>query len=117
MVATFKVVSADFGVEDRESDGGKKLLKMQNWRQAILSGDSCPDVEEELSESLEHDHTRPHEMGQSGGENKYLEALKWQILPHSPYSPDVALPTDFHLTYLAQWHTAWLTSSSARVKK
>nr|CDS32081.1 Mariner Mos1 transposase [Hymenolepis microstoma] len=25
--------------------------------------------------------------------------------------------SDFHLTHLAQWHTAWLTSTSARMKK
>nr|CDS32071.1 transposase [Hymenolepis microstoma] len=47
---------------------------------------------------------------------KYLETLKWEILSHLPYSPDVA-PSDFHLTHLAQWHPAWLTSTSARMKK
>ena len=26
----------------------------------------------------------------------YLEMLKWQVLPHPPYSPDVA-PSDYHL--------------------
>nr|CDS27412.1 transposase [Hymenolepis microstoma] len=31
---------------------------------------------------------------------KYIETLKWEILPHPSYSPDVA-PSDF-----AQWHTA-----------
>nr|CDS32458.1 hypothetical protein HmN_000442100 [Hymenolepis microstoma] len=57
---------------------GKKLLKMQIWRRAILSEDSCQ-TQEELSESL-----------------------------------DVA-PSDFPLAHLAQWHTAWLTSTSARM--
>nr|CDS28260.2 Mariner Mos1 transposase [Hymenolepis microstoma] len=53
---------------------------------------------------------------QSGGE-KYLETLKWESLPHPPpYSPDVA-PSHFHLTHLAQWHTAWLISTSACMKK
>nr|CDS28296.1 Mariner Mos1 transposase [Hymenolepis microstoma] len=27
------------------------------------------------------------------------------------------VPSDFHLTHLAQWHTAWLTSTSPRMKK
>nr|CDS31271.1 expressed protein [Hymenolepis microstoma] len=45
------------------------------------------------------------------------ETLKWKILPHPPpYSPDVAPSGDFHLTHIAQWHTTWLTSTSARVK-
>nr|CDS30956.1 Mariner Mos1 transposase [Hymenolepis microstoma] len=48
---------------------------------------------------------------------KYLKTLKWEMLPHPPpYSPDVA-PSDFRLTHLPQWHTAWLTSTSARLKK
>nr|CUU98539.1 hypothetical transcript [Hymenolepis microstoma] len=33
-------------------DGRKKLLKMQNWRRANLSEDSCRQTQEELSESL-----------------------------------------------------------------
>nr|CDS32644.1 transposase [Hymenolepis microstoma] len=49
---------------------------------------------------------------------KYLESSKWQISPHPlSHSPDVAPSADFHLTHLAQWHTAWLTSTSARMKK
>nr|CUU00372.1 hypothetical transcript [Hymenolepis microstoma] len=38
---------------------------------------------------------------------KYLEAS---------YSPDVAR-SNFRHTHLAQWHTAWLTNTSARMKK
>jgi len=26
----------------------------------------------------------------------YLETLKWEVLPHPPYSPDIA-PSDYHL--------------------
>jgi len=26
----------------------------------------------------------------------YLETLKWEVLPHRPYSPDIA-PSDYHL--------------------
>nr|CDS25911.1 Mariner Mos1 transposase [Hymenolepis microstoma] len=49
---------------------------------------------------------------------KYLQTLKLKILPHPLlYSPDVAPSADFHLTHLAQWHTAWLPSTSARTKK
>jgi len=27
----------------------------------------------------------------------YLETLKWEILPHPPYSPDMIAPSDYHL--------------------
>nr|CDS25272.1 histone lysine N methyltransferase SETMAR [Hymenolepis microstoma] len=43
--------SGDFAVKDRHNGGGRNLLKMQNWRRAILSEDSCQ-AQEELSESL-----------------------------------------------------------------
>nr|CDS29180.1 Mariner Mos1 transposase [Hymenolepis microstoma] len=33
------------------------------------------------------------------------------------YSPDVAPSADFHLTHFAQWHTTWLTGTSARMKE
>nr|CDS31077.1 Mariner Mos1 transposase [Hymenolepis microstoma]CUU99541.1 Mariner Mos1 transposase [Hymenolepis microstoma] len=63
---------------------------------------------------LQYDNTRPHVAKLVV--KKYIETLKWQILPHPPYSPGVA-PSHFHLTHLAQWHTSWLTSTSARMKK
>lgn len=42
---------------------------------------------------LQHDNARPHVAKVV---KKYLETLKWEVLPHPPYSPDVA-PSDFHL--------------------
>lgn len=42
---------------------------------------------------LQHDNARPHVATQV---KKYLETLKWEILPHPPYSPDIA-PSDYHL--------------------
>ena len=42
---------------------------------------------------LQHDNARPHG---SQMVKAYLETLKWEILPHPPYSPDIA-PTDYHL--------------------
>lgn len=42
---------------------------------------------------LFHDNARPHV---SRVVKTYLETLKWDILPHPPYSPDIA-PSDFHL--------------------
>nr|CDS25890.1 Mariner Mos1 transposase [Hymenolepis microstoma] len=58
-----------------------------------------------------HDNARPPHVAKLVVK-KYLETLKLAILPHPPqYSPDVA-PSHFHLTHLAQWPTAWLTSAS-----
>jgi len=39
---------------------------------------------------LLHDNARPHVV------KKYLETLKWNVLPHPPYSPDIA-PSDYWL--------------------
>ena len=42
---------------------------------------------------LLHDNARPH-VAQVV--KTYLETLKWEVLPHPPYSPDIA-PSDYHL--------------------
>jgi len=42
---------------------------------------------------LQHDNARPHVAKVV---KKYLETLKWEVLPHPPYSPDLA-PSDYHL--------------------
>ena len=42
---------------------------------------------------LLHDNARPHVAKPI---KKYLEGVKWEILPHPLYSPDIA-PSDFHL--------------------
>jgi len=40
---------------------------------------------------LLHDNARPHVAKVV---KKYLETLKWDVLPHPPYSPDIA-PSDW----------------------
>ncbi|KAG5320379.1 MOS1T transposase, partial [Pseudoatta argentina] len=42
---------------------------------------------------LLHDNAWPHVAKPV---KTYLETLKWEVLPHPPYSPDIA-PSDFHL--------------------
>ncbi|KAG5305838.1 MOS1T transposase, partial [Pseudoatta argentina] len=42
---------------------------------------------------LLHDNARPHVAKPV---KTYLETLKWEVVPHPPYSPDIA-PSDFHL--------------------
>ena len=47
---------------------------------------------------LLHGDTRPHVAKPV---KTYLETIKWEVLPHSPYSPDIALPI---ITYSVRWH-------------
>jgi len=42
---------------------------------------------------LLHDNARPHVAKVV---KKYLKMLKWDVLPHPPYSPDIA-PSDYWL--------------------
>lgn len=42
---------------------------------------------------LQHDNARPHVAVPV---KNYLEGVNWDILPHPPYSPDIA-PSDYHL--------------------
>ncbi|KAM0729388.1 Mariner Mos1 transposase [Formica fusca] len=42
---------------------------------------------------LLHDNARPHVAAPV---KTYLETLNWEVLPHPPYSPDIA-PSDFHM--------------------
>jgi len=60
---------------------------------------------------LQHDNARPHVAKVV---KTYLETLKWEVLLHPPYSPDV-LPLT--ITCFDQWHTAWLTSTFGLMKK
>ena len=42
---------------------------------------------------LQHDNARPHAARPV---KTYLETLKWEVIPHPPYSSDIA-PSDYHL--------------------
>nr|CDS30801.1 transposase [Hymenolepis microstoma] len=105
---------------------------MQNWRRAILSGDSCQ-TQKELSESLSGypDEKWVHYSNPKGRKSWGLPGGHAATSTPRPniHGSKVMLcvwlgepswhvaPSDFHLTHLAQWHTAWLTSNSARMKK
>ncbi|EGI69742.1 Mariner Mos1 transposase, partial [Acromyrmex echinatior] len=42
---------------------------------------------------LQHDNVRSHVAKMV---KTYLETLKWEVLPHPPYSPDIA-PSDYYV--------------------
>jgi hypothetical protein len=42
---------------------------------------------------LQHDNPQPHTTNMT---NAAIQELDWEILPHPPYSPDLA-PSDYHL--------------------
>jgi len=45
---------------------------------------------------------------------KYLETLKWDVLPHSPYSPDIA-PSNYWLFRRMQQVTSSLLSQKSKI--
>ena len=51
---------------------------------------------------LQHDNARPHVAKPV---KTYLETLKWEVLPHPPYSPDIA-PSNYYLFRLIAYGLA-----------
>ena len=45
------------------------------------------------AKELMHDNSRPHVANMT---KEAIQTHDWKMLPHPPYSPDLA-PTDFHL--------------------
>lgn len=71
-----------------------KLYRTQLMRLSQALKEKRPQYEERHDKViLLHDNARPHIADVV---KKYLETLKWEVLPHPPYSPDIA-PSDYHL--------------------
>ena len=106
----------DFDVEDRPRDGRPKtfeeadviydeLLKpnetitRERYRTQLMRSSRAlrekrPQYEQWHEKViLQHDNARPHVAKPV---KTYLETLKWDALPHPPYSPDIA-PSDYYL--------------------
>ncbi|KAG5317885.1 MOS1T transposase, partial [Pseudoatta argentina] len=68
-------------------DNAKRRAKPNNHGPKVML---CISIDKVI---LQHDNARPHVAKVI---KTYLETLKWEVLPHPPYSPDVA-PSDYHL--------------------
>ncbi|KAG5316079.1 MOS1T transposase, partial [Pseudoatta argentina] len=114
----------DFALEDKERSGAPKKFQDKELEQLLdeklvgsagcnllstITGDRYQLQSMRLSRALKekrplyaqrhdkvillHDNARPHVAKPV---KTYLETLKWEVLPHPLYSPDIA-PSDFHL--------------------
>ncbi|KAG5325394.1 MOS1T transposase, partial [Pseudoatta argentina] len=99
----------DFELEDKKRSGAPKKFQDKELEQLLDTGDRYQLQLMRLSRALKekrplyaqrhdkvillHDNARLHVAKPV---KTYLETLKWDVLPHPPYSPDIA-PSDFHL--------------------
>ncbi|KAG5318765.1 MOS1T transposase, partial [Pseudoatta argentina] len=94
----------DFELEDKERSGAPKKFQDKELEQ-LLDEDPSQTLSElgkilQVDDPAMHPHRpqnqttlRPHVAKPV---KTYLETLKWEVLPHPLYSPDIA-PSDFHL--------------------
>ncbi|KAG5319832.1 MOS1T transposase, partial [Pseudoatta argentina] len=80
-----------FFASHRIVTGDKKWIHYDNPKRRKSWGK--PGAQRHDKVILLHDNARPHVAKPV---KTYLETLKWEVLPHPPYSPDIA-PSDFHL--------------------
>jgi len=74
--------------------------QLQRLREALLN--KRPAMVNRKGVILLHDNARPHVAKMT---QKKIQEFGWEVLPHPPYSPDIA-PTDYHLFRSLQNHLA-----------
>ncbi|KAG5307578.1 MOS1T transposase, partial [Pseudoatta argentina] len=79
-------------VSKRLITGDRYRLQLMRWSRALKEKRPLY-AQRHDKVILLHDNARPHVAKPV---KTYLETLKWEVLPHPPYSPDIA-PSDFHL--------------------
>ena len=92
------------------------LSTEHNWwdwaeHSRINAPTTTPGMTKLFSCMIMQDNARPHVAAPV---KTYLETLKWEVLPHPPYSPDIA-PSDYHL-FRSMTHDC-LSSTSHHISK
>ncbi|KAG5317854.1 MOS1T transposase, partial [Pseudoatta argentina] len=88
-----KILQVDESTVSKRLKGLGMIQKQGHWVPRALKEKRPLYVQRHDKVILLHDNARPH-VGKPV--KTYLETLKWEVLPHPPYSPDTA-PSDFHL--------------------
>lgn len=92
---TLRELSISLGVDFSTVGKRLKAIGMVQKQGTWVPHELKPrDVERRLVTcEILHDNARPHVAKVV---KTYLNTLKWEVLPHPPYSPDIA-PSDYHL--------------------
>jgi len=90
---------------------GRSISATIDWRLSCALREKRPEYEQRHDKVILHDNARPHVVKVV---KKYLETLKWDVLPHSPYSPDI-VPSDYWLFRRMQQVTGSLLSQKSKI--
>ncbi|KAG5325288.1 MOS1T transposase, partial [Pseudoatta argentina] len=88
-----KILQVDESTVSKRLKGLGMIQKQGHWVPRALKEKRPLYAQRHDKVILLHDNARPHVAKPV---KTYLETLKWEVLPHPPYSPDIA-PSDFHL--------------------
>ncbi|CAH2100144.1 unnamed protein product [Euphydryas editha] len=98
------------GIVTRRKIGNQYRTELMRLCRALK--DKRPQYAERYAKLiLKHDNARPYVAKVF---KIYLETLKWEVLPHSPFSSDVA-PSVYQL--FGSMHMAWLTNTFSLMEK
>ncbi|KAG5315316.1 MOS1T transposase, partial [Pseudoatta argentina] len=88
-----KILQVDESTVSKRVKGLGMIQKQGHWVPRALKEKRPLYAQRHDKVILLHDNARPHVAKPV---KTYLETLKWEVLPHPLYSPDIA-PSDFHL--------------------
>ncbi|KAG5308560.1 MOS1T transposase, partial [Pseudoatta argentina] len=88
-----KILQVDESTVSKRLKGLGMIQKQGHWVPRALKEKRPLYAQRHDKVILLHDNARSHVAKPV---KTYLETLKWEVLPHPPYSPDIAL-SDFHL--------------------